>query len=131
VTVSSDNEIILTTTKTSDKSENVLYVYTEDGQLQRKVTFHPSEANDYYDSQDGSVFYNHDNIIGHVKNYSYDNFKILIESLSGETGEHQLSYLLCNVNFPESVYDFHLVSHTNGTLALVGDHHVIFLKKPN
>ena len=131
VTVSSNHEIILTTTKTSDKTENVFYVYTEDGQLQRKVTFHPSEANDYYDSQDGSVFYNHGNIIGHVKNYSYDNFKILIESLSGETGEHQLSYLLCNVNFPESVYDFHLVSHTNGTLALVGDHHVIFLKKPN
>ncbi|CAB3988837.1 Hypothetical predicted protein [Paramuricea clavata] len=119
VFVSCKNEIIVTTINVT-KQSNVLYIYTEDGQLQRTVEFRPSKGNKYL-----SVCYNQDNIIGfHVANR-----KIFVEYLSAETGELQVTYLLSTTNFPVNISYFHLVCHTNGTLALIDDKHVILLRK--
>jgi hypothetical protein len=129
VSVSCDNEIILTTTQRTDnfKFSNALYIFSADGQLKTTVKFRPSEGDDKYER----LFYNHDtkNIIGHVKDRDDD--KMLIEYLSGQTAKRQLSYVLYNTNFPEHIFHFNLVHHTNGALALVSRKHVILLQKPS
>ena len=130
VSISCDNEIILTTSQCTDnlKFSNALYIFSADGQLKKTVKFRPSEGlMDFYDR----LFYNHDtkNIIGHAKDYG-DN-KILIEYLSEQTAKLQLSYLLYNTNFPEHIFSFDLTHHTNGALALVSKKHVILLQKPS
>jgi hypothetical protein len=132
VFVSRDNEIILTTYQetmsfSSRKKTNALYIYSANGQLKTSVKLHPSEGWDCY----ARLFYNQDtkNIIGHAR--GYDDRKILIEYLSGQTAKLQLSYVLYNTNFPESI--IHLVSanSTNGALALVSKKHLILLQKPS
>ncbi|CAB4016464.1 Hypothetical predicted protein [Paramuricea clavata] len=132
VSVSCDNEIILTTWQwnewtESEKDTNVLYIFSAEGQLKTTVKFRPSESGHIY----GSLFYNHDSktIIGHVEDYG-DN-KTLIQYLSGQTAKLQLSYLLYDTNFPESIFSFFPAHHTNGALALVSKKYVIFLQKPS
>jgi hypothetical protein len=132
VSVSCDNEIILTTYRWNEwtdlvKDTNALYIYSADGQLKTTVKFHPSEGNDTY----LSLFYNQDtkNIIGHVNDRGDD--KILIEYLSGQTAKLQLSYVLYQTNFPARIFKFDLEHHKNGALALVSKKHVIFLQKPS
>ena len=99
VSASCNNEIMLLTTKVCDffKSSDVLHIYTEDGQLQKTVKYHPSEGRNCFDN----LFYNQvtKNIIGNV--WNHDN-SILIEYLSGQTAELLHSYLLYNTNFPEA-----------------------------
>ena len=126
-----NNEVVFLTVKVPDilRHSNVLHIYTEDGQLQKTVKFHPSEGDDTY----GNLFYNHvtKNIIGRV--WDYDD-KILIEYLSGQTAELQHSYLLYDTNFPESLRSSNLVCQTNGALALITNSYpqrVIFLQKPS
>ena len=129
VSSSCNNEIVLLTDKSSDflKRSNVLHIYTEDGQLQKTVKFRPSDGDDTYQS----LFYNQvsKNIIGCVKDI--DNDSTLIEQLSGETGELQHSYLLYHINFPSRRSFGRLVGHPRGTLAFVGNFHLILLKKPS
>ena len=99
VSVSCNNEIMLLTTKVCDffKSSGVLHLYTEDGQLQKTVKYHPSEGRNCFDN----LFYTQftKNIIGNV--WNHDN-SVLIEYLSGQTAELLHSYLLYNTNFPEA-----------------------------
>ena len=129
VSVSCDNEIIFITAQWTDSKEtNVLYIYSADGQPKfRPSEFHPGEGNDSYDR----LFYNQDtnNIIGHARDYDDD--KILIEYLSGQTAKLQLSYVLYNTNFPESIFNFCLVHHINGALAFADKKYVIVLRKPS
>ena len=130
VSVSCDNEIILTTKQWNVlvKDTNVLYIFSADGQLKTTVKFRPSEGRAYYDS----LFYNHNtkNIIGISKDFHDDN--MLIKYLSDQTAKLQHSYLLYNnTNFRERIVHFDLAHHTNGALALVGEKHVILLQKPS
>jgi hypothetical protein len=132
VSVSCDNEIILTTYQWNKwtelmKDTNALYIYSADGQLKTTVKFRPSEGDDTY----LSLFYNQDtkNIIGHVNDFDDD--KVLIEYLSDQTAKLELPYVLYNTNFPEDIFSFHPAHHTNGALALVGEKHVILLQKPS
>ncbi len=127
-----NNEVVLLTKKYADilRDSNVLHIYTEDGQLQKTVKFHPSEGRDTNDS----LFYNQvtKNIIGNVTDLDDD--KILIEYLSGQTAELQHSYLLYETNFPESILFSDLVCHTNGAVTLITHSyppHVISLQKPS
>ena len=127
VSVSCDNEIILTTWTGLGKYTNVLYIYSADGQLKKTVKFRPSEGMDFY----SGLYYHQDtkNIIGHAKDRG-DN-KILIEYLSEQTAKLQLSYILYQTNIPENIFNFVLAHHTNGALALVSRKHVILLQKPS
>jgi hypothetical protein len=129
VSVSRDGEIILATFRWSGvfKHSNVLYVFTNDGKVQKIVKFHPSEGSDHY----GGIFYNQvtKNITGYVKHYGTG--KILIETLACPTAQLQCSYLLYTTILPDTIYYSRLVSHTNGALALVGHRHVISLQKPS
>ena len=127
VSVSSNNEIVLVTRNGSDVLKDFyrLCTYTQDGKFQRTVKFRTSsDCSDLY--QD--IFYNHvtNTIIGYGRNSRDD--KSFIEFASGETGELQCSYLLYFTNFPEEMSNFCLVCHTNGTMALVGKRHVIYLQ---
>ena len=122
MSVSSNNEIVLVTRKFIDLLRGFyrLFSYTEDGRFQRTVTeFRTGENGSSYKD----ILYNDGTktIIRYVRG--------CIEYLSDETGELQRSYLLHDTNFPEIASNFHLVWHTNGTLALVGKRNVIFLKK--
>ena len=122
MSVSSNNEIVLVTRKIIDLFRGFyrLFSYTEDGKFQRTVTeFRTGENGSSYKD----ILYNDGTktIIRYVQG--------CIEYLSGETGELQRSHLLHDTNFPEIASNFHLVWHTNGTLALVGKRNVIFLKK--
>ena len=123
VSVSSNNEIVLVTSNGNDvlKEFYRLSTYTQDGKFQRTVKFRTSSdwSNLYKD-----IFYNHvtNTIIGYGRNW-YDG-KSFINIVSGETGELQCSYLLY---FEEMSY-FCLICHTNGTMALVGKRHVIYLQ---
>ena len=124
MSVSSDNEIVLVPKEINFLRDSYrLSTYTQDGKFQRTVKFRTH--NDFSDRYE-DIFYNHvtKTIIGYVK-CDHSSF---IECLSGETGELQCSYLLCPTNFPEIVSNFRLVCHTNGTMALVGKRHVIYLK---
>ena len=129
VSGSCNNEIVLLTDIFFGplKRSNVLHIYTEDGQLQKTVKFRPSDFGETYDS----LFYNQvsKNIIGCVG--VMDNDRMLIEQLSGETGELQHSYLLCDINIPLRRNFCRLVGHPSGTLALFGNFHLIILKKPS
>ena len=128
VSGSCNNEIVLLTRKLLGYPEsNVLYVYTEEGQLKKAVKFHPSAGNNTYHK----LFYNQvtKNIIGYV--WDFRNKKILIEELSGETAELQHSYLLNHANSPTKEIYFRLFCHPSGTLALVCGFHLILLKKPS
>ena len=124
MSVSSDNEIVLVPKEINFLRDSYrLSTYTQDGKFQRTVKFRThNDISDRYED----IFYNHvtKTIIGYVK-CDHSSF---IECLSGETGELQCSYLLCSTNFPEKVSNFRLVCHTNGTMALVGKRHVIYLK---
>ena len=129
MSVSSDNEIVLVPKEINFLRDSYrLSTYTQDGKFQRTVKFRThNDISDRYED----IFYNHvisrnstKTIIGYVK-CDHSSF---IECLSGETGELQCSYLLCPTNFPEIVSNFRLVCHTNGTMALVGKRHVIYLK---
>ena len=126
VSVSSDNEIALVTYNYNfSKDFYRLSTYTQDGKIQRTVNFRTSsDWSDWYDN----IFYNHvtNIIIGYGGNR--DDGKSFIEFMSGETGELQCSYLLYFTNFPEEMSNFCLVCHTNGTMALVGKRHVIYLQ---
>ena len=129
VSVSCNNEITLMTRTQNGylKDSNVLYIYTENGQLQRTVKFHPSEGRDTYNR----LFYNQvtRKIIGQV--YDRHDRKTLIECLSVQTAERECSYLLYGTNFPDLTWCFDLLCHsTNGALCWVGKKHVIFLQKP-
>ncbi|CAB3988177.1 Hypothetical predicted protein [Paramuricea clavata] len=128
VSVSSNNEITLVTETCNDflKDSNVLYIYTENGQLQRTAKFRPSEGDDTYHS----LFYNQvtKKIIGQV--YDHDG-KTLIECLSDQTAERECSYLLCDTNFPERTFYYKVLRHlANDALCWVSRKHVIFLQKP-
>jgi hypothetical protein len=129
VSVSCNKEIILITATINDflKDSNLLYIYTENGQLQRTVKFRPSEGPDTYNS----LFYNQvtKKIIGQV--YDWDDRKTLIECLSDQTAERECSYLLYNTNLPERTWCFNPVCHSiSDALCWVGEEHVIFLQKP-
>ena len=129
VSVSCNNEITLMT-RTHNyflKDSNVLYIYTENGQLKRTAKFRPSEGDDTYGYD--SLFYNQytKKIIGEV--YDEDDDKTLIECLSDQTAERECSYLLYDTNFPEPTTCF--VCHSiSDALCWVGEKHVIFLQKP-
>ena len=129
VSVSCNNEITLITETNNSflKDSNVLYIYTENGQLKRTAKFRPSEGRGTYNR----LFYNQvtKKIISQV--YDYDDHKTLIECLSDQTAERECSYLLYDTNFPERTRCFDLVCQsTNGALCWVGVKHVIFLQKP-
>ena len=130
VSVSCNNEITLITETNNDflKDSNVLYIYTENGQLKRTAKFRPSEGENYYDN----LFYNQvtKKIIGEVYD---DDDKILIDclSVSDQTVERECSYLLYDTNFPERTGYFNLVRHSiSDALCWVSKKHVIFLQKP-
>ncbi|CAB3988178.1 Hypothetical predicted protein [Paramuricea clavata] len=118
VSVSCNNEITLTTQTNNDflKDSNVLYIYTENGQLQRTAKFRPIEGDDTYDM----LFYNQvaKKFIGEV--YDEDDNKTLIEYLSDQTAERECSYLLYDTNFPERTVCFEIVRYsTNDALCWV------------
>ena len=124
MSVSSDNEIVLVPKEINFLRDSYrLSTYTQDGKFRRTVKFRAH--NDFSDKYE-DIFYNHatKTIIGNVK-CDHSSF---IECLSGETGELQCSYLLYPTNFPEKMSNFRLVCHTNGTMALVGKRHVIYLQ---
>ena len=127
VSVSSNNEIVLVTSNGNEflKEFYRLSTYTQDGKFQRTVKFRTSS--DWSDEYD-SIFYNHvtNTIIGYGRNWF--NHNSFIDIVSGETGELQCSYLLYPTNFPEKKSNFRLVCHTNGTMALVVERHVIYLQ---
>jgi hypothetical protein len=129
VSVSCNNEITLITETNNDflKDSNALYIYTENGQLQRTIKFRPSEGENCYNR----LFYNQvsKKIIGVV--CDMDDDKTLIDCLSDQTAERECSYLLYDTNFPERTRCFDLVCHSiSDALCLVGVKHVIFLQKP-
>jgi hypothetical protein len=130
VSVSCNNEITFMTEadNTFLKDSNALYIYTENGQLQRTAKFRPSEGNNSYYH---TLFHNQvtKKIVGQI--YDRDDHKTLIECLSDQTAERECSYLLYSTNFPERTWFFDLVCHsTNDTLCWVSEKHVIFLQKP-
>ena len=127
VSVSSNNEIALVTYNGNEvlKEFYRLSIYTQDGKFQRTVKFRTSsDWSDRYKE----IFYNHvtNTIIGYGGNWN--DGKSFIEFMSGETGELQCSYLLYFTSFPEEMSNFCLVCHINGTMALVGKRHVIYLQ---
>ena len=122
----SSTEIVLVTydDNTFFKESYRLSTYTQGGKFQRTVIFRTSS--DWSDKYK-DIFYNHvtNTIIGYGRNCDDKSF---IEFVSSETGELQRSYLLYPTNFPEKVSNFRLVCHANGTMALVGERHVIYLQ---
>ena len=129
VSVSSNDEIALITSHGNIlfKEFYQLSTYTKDGKFQRTVKFRTSSDSRHYYK---NIYYNHvtNTIIGYVIN-CFD--KSFIEFVSGETGELQRSYLLYSTNFPDiSFYDFRLVCHANGAMALVSESRVIYLQNP-
>ena len=129
MSVSSNDEIALITSNGNDflKESYRLSTYTQDGKFQRTAKFRTSS---FWKGIYDDIYYNNvtNTIIGYVRN-RYD--KAFIEFVSGETGELQRSYLLYSTNFPDiSFWDIRLVCHANGTMALVGKSHVIYLQNP-
>ena len=128
VSSSSNKEVVLLTEKLPDnlKNSNALHMYREDGHLQKTVRLRPREGNDTYHN----LFYNQvsNQIIGYVRPCYYGN--ILIEQLSGQTGELQHSYLMHRTNFQPGLY-FHFFCHPSGTIGLLNKFHLILLKKPS
>ena len=130
VSVSPNDEIVLVPVNVNifSKVTYQLSTYTQDGKFQRTVKFRTSsDCSDLYKD----IFYNHvtNTIIGYGRNSRDD--KSFIEYVSAETGELQRSYVLYTTNFPEKVSNFRLVCHINGTMALVGERHVIYLQNPS
>ena len=127
VSVSSNNEIALVTSNGNDVLQEFyrLSTYTQDGKFQRTVKFRTSS---YWSDHYKDIFYNHvtNTIIGFCQHFHDD--KSFIEFVSDETGELQRSYLLYPTNFPERMFDFRLVCHTNGTMALISRRYVIYLR---
>ena len=128
VSVSSNDEIALVTYNLAVFKQSYWFsTYTQDGKFQTTVKFRTGSFR-FKRYQD--IFYNHatNTIIGYVIN---DADKSFIQFVSGETGELQRSYLLYSTNFPDiSFNDFRLICHANGTMALVGKSHVVYLQNP-
>ena len=126
--VSSNDEIALITSNGNDFLKELyrLSTYTQDGKFQKTVKFRTSsDSSRYYTEK----YYNHvtNTIIGCV----IKDDKAFIEFVSGETGELQRSNLLYSTNFPDILFwGIRLVYHANGTMALVGKSHVIYLQNP-
>ncbi len=116
----SSGEIIVATIDAT-KNSHVLYVYTEDGQLKRNFKFRPSEGGNNYIS----VCYNQatKTIIG----FNVANSNIFVEYLSGQTGKLQCKHSLSTTNFPGNICYFHLICHSNDTLALTDGNHILLL----
>ena len=129
VSVSSDNEIAFVTYNGNKvlKEFYRLSTYTHYGNFQRTVKFRTSSdwSDRYLD-----IFYNHitNTIIGYGRRsyLLYDNS--FIDIVSGETGELQCSYLLYPTICPNKMSNVRLVCHTNGTMVLIGERHVIYLQ---
>ena len=113
----SNNEITVATLNVPEHT-HFLNVYNN-GQF-KNFKFRPSEGDRYL-----SLCYDQskDNIVGF---YVAKN-KIFVEYLSGQTGKLQEKCLLSTVHFPKNIYTFHLICHTNGTLALTDGKHIILL----